>query len=146
MTEINLAQEKREIDGQVVEFFKLSQRSYSKVKRKMVAAMTRLPDLKSEDLVTVALMDTDFFDLVQEIVYPIIRVNGKDISEDINYETVMSQAPETFETKLYHEILGVYLGKFIAALTKEDGSETQEEKKDVPIKKIGRIGSSGNQS
>jgi len=143
---MNLAQETKTIDGIKVDFFKLGQRDFSKLKRKMVAEIARLEEASSNSDVIISLIDTDFYDLIQEIIFPIIKVNGKDISIDLNFEIVMEAAPATFEIKLYHEVLNVYLGKFLMALTtKENGSETTVESQEIEIRQIGKTGSSGNQ-
>lgn len=148
---MNLGLETKTIDGIKVDFFKLSQRNFSKLKRKMVATMSRMDDSQSNSLVIISLIDTEFYDLLQEITYPIIKVDGKDISNDANFEAVMESAGDTFEIKLYHEILNVYLGKFLMTLTTEgNGSETtaesqEVEKKEIEIRQIGKTGSSGSQ-
>ena len=145
----SLAQEVREIEGLQVEFFKLSQRKFSKLRNKMVAEMSRMDGEADDTSVILTLLDTPFFDLVMELVFPIIRVNGKDISQEQNYETIMSEASPVFEISLYKGILDVYLGKFLTALaTNASGSETKPAKteSDVEIRQIGRTGSFGNQS
>lgn len=139
----------REIGGSKVEFFQIKQRKRGKMLRKMLSALSKVSNQDEEiNSAIVQIFDMPVFDEITEMIYPDLRIDGKNISDDLIYEQVMAEKEKSyplFEIELFNAIIEVYLGESLTgAPTKEDGSPIPQP--EIVPRKIGSAGGSGVQS
>jgi len=141
-----MKQVEKMIEGSKVEFFKITQRKRGKLLRKMIANLSSLNNQNAKVETAIAgLFDMPVFDEITDMIYPEIRVDGKDFSQDAVYEEIMTQKEAEhpmFEIILFNSIIEVYLGESLNGQAIEgNGSPTPT----ILARKIGSPGGSGVQ-